>query len=196
MGRSEGFIKWLWPRFRELFPSQCEGHDADEFYRCINIARPSLIRTQADELTYCMHIIIRYELEKRMFSGELAVEDVPGEWNRLYKEYLGMDVPDDTRGVLQDIHWSMGYMGYFNTYALGTAYSAQILDKVKKELPFDELVSRCETRPILDWLSDRIYRHGKMLRPGDVVPAVTGRPFSARYYTDYLTAKYGALYGI
>ena len=195
-GRSREFIGWLWPRFRELFPSQCEGHDAEDFYRCVNISRPSLIRTQADELTYCLHVIIRYELEKRMFDGSLKTADVPAEWNRLYREYLGVEVPDDSRGVLQDVHWSMGYFGYFPTYSLGTAYGAQILDALKKDLPFGDLLSRGETRPILDWLSERIYRFGRLYAPDTVVPRVTGEPFRASHYVRYLTEKYRELYGL
>ena len=197
VGRSRGFTAWLWENaFTKLFPEQCQGHTAEEFYRCINIARPSLIRTQADELTYSMHVIIRYEIEKKLFDGSLDVDDVPAEWARLYKEYLGLDVPDDARGCLQDVHWSQASIGYFPTYSLGTAYSAQILETLKKDLDFDSLVAADDVLPILDWLAERIYRYGRLRKPADFVPGITGEPFSARYYTDYLTRKFGELYGL
>ena len=110
----------MFPKLCELFP-ELSGHTAEEFYRAINKAEPSLIRTEADEVTYSLHVMVRYELEKRVMHGELKVHDLPGEWNRLYKEYLGVDVPDDKHGVLQDSHWSGGSIGYFPSYALGSA---------------------------------------------------------------------------
>ena len=195
VGRSREFTAWLWDNaFTKLFPEQCKGHTAEEFYQCVNKAEPSLIRTEADELTYSLHVMIRYEIEKQLFDGAIEVEDIPAEWARLYKEYLGVDVPDDTRGCLQDVHWSQGSFGYFPTYSLGTAYSAQILETLKKDLDFHGLIAKDEMKPILDWLSERIYRHGRLLRPGDIVPSITGEPFSARYYTDYLTKKFSELY--
>ncbi len=196
VGRSREFVEWLWPRFAEIFPEQTAGHTAEEFYRIVNAARPSLIRTEADELTYSMHIVIRYEIEKKLFAGEIAVADLPAEWNRLYKEYLGVDVPDDTRGILQDVHWSGAQFGYFPTYSLGTAYSAQILETLKKELDFKTLVAADNMHPIIDWLSERIYRFGCLNKPATYVPAITGEPFSAKYYTDYLTEKYTELYNL
>lgn len=196
VGRSKSFTDWLWPRFRELFPEQTAGMDADEFYRCVNKAQPSLIRTEADELTYPMHIMVRYDLEKKLFAGELTSKDLPDAWNGLYREYLGVDVPDDTRGVLQDVHWSSGSYGYFPTYALGTAYSAQILDTMKKDLDFDSLVAADDMRPILRWLTERLYRFGHLIKPGDVVPSICGAPFTARFFTDYLTDKFGKLYDL
>lgn len=196
VGRSREFTGWLWDTFKELFPEQCEGHTAEDFYRGINKAQPSLIRTEADELTYSMHIIIRYEIEKKLFSGELEVEDIPAEWARLYKEYLGVDVPDDTRGALQDVHWSQGSIGYFPTYSLGTAYSAQILDTMRKDLDVDALLAKDDVQPIMDWLTEKLYRFGSLPKPGDVIPAITGKPFTAKYYTDYLTKKFSELYGL
>ena len=196
VGRSREFAIWFWPRFSELFPVQTKGHTAEEFYRCINISKPSLIRIDADELTYSMHILIRYEIEKKLFSEKLTVDQLPSEWNRLYKEYLGVDVPDDAHGVLQDVHWSQGSFGYFPTYSLGTAYSAQILDKMKSELDFAGLVEAGNMAPIMDWLSERIYRYGCLNKPGTYVPAITGKPFSASYYCDYLTGKFSELYDL
>ncbi len=196
VGRNQGFTNWLWPKFCEIFPEQTAGHTADEFYRCVNRAQPSLVRTEADELTYSLHILIRYEIEKALFDGTLAVEDVPAAWNEKYQDYLGVTVPDDTRGCLQDVHWSQGSFGYFPTYSLGTAYSAQILHQLRKELDFDGLVAANDLQPILDWLAERIYRFGRLKKPGTFVPDITGEPFTAKYYTDYLTEKYSALYNL
>ena len=196
VGRSRNFIEAFWPRFRELFPEQTEGHTAEDFYRCVNLAHPSLVRTEADELTYSLHILIRYEIEKKLFSGELAVEDIPAAWNEKYQEYLGIDVPNDSVGCLQDVHWSQGSFGYFPTYSLGTAYSAQILDTMKGELDFDGLLANNDLEPILDWLTERIYRFGSLKKPGTYVPDITGKPFTAKYYTDYLTKKYTELYDL
>ena len=194
VGRSRAFINWFFPRFRNLFPEQTAGHTAEEFYRCVNLAQPSLVRTEADELTYSMHILIRYEIEKDLFAGTLSVSDIPKAWNAKYKEYLGIDVPNDSVGCLQDVHWSQGSFGYFPTYSLGTAYSAQILDTLKDELDFEDLVGKDDLLPIMDWLSERIYRYGCLRKPGTYVPDITGKPFTAKYYTDYLVQKFSELY--
>ena len=194
VGRSRAFVEWFFPYFQHFFPDQTKGHTAEEFYRCVNMAMPSLVRTEADELTYSMHVLIRYELEKQLFNGSLKVKDLPEAWNAAYQEYLGVQVPNDSVGVLQDVHWSQGMFGYFPTYSLGTAYSAQILETLKKELPFDELVAKNELKTILQWLSDRIYRFGRLHKPGTFVPDITGAPFTAKYYTDYLTKKFSELY--
>ena len=137
VGRSRGCIRLLWPTLKQLFPSQLEGVTEEELYRAANRAEPGLIRTEADELTYCLHIMVRYELEKALIHGELAVADLPAAWNARYKEYLGLDVPDDARGVLQDIHWSQGNFGYFPSYALGSAYGAQAMADLEKTIDFD-----------------------------------------------------------
>lgn len=196
VGRSKEFISVLWPIFQNLFPEQTKGHTAEELYHCVNRAEPSLIRTEADELTYSLHILIRYEIEKMLFDGTLAVEDIPKAWNEKYQEYLGVTVPNDSEGCLQDVHWSQGSFGYFPTYSLGTAYSAQILDTMKKELDFEGLIASNDLEPILDWLSERIYRFGCLKKPGTYVPDITGKPFSAKYYTEYLTKKYSELYNL
>ena len=127
IGRSEAFISLIFPKIKELFPEQFENVTAHDFYLAVNKAEPSLIRTEADELTYSMHIMVRYEIEKRLMDGSLSTKDLPNEWNRLYKEYLGIDVPCDSMGCLQDSHWSGGALGYFPSYSLGSAYGAQFL---------------------------------------------------------------------
>ena len=134
VGRSRAFIHWLWPVLRELFPGQTADFTEEELYRAANRAEASLIRTEADELTYALHIMVRYELEKALLQGTLAVKDLPEAWNAKYQEYLGIEVPDNARGVLQDIHWAGGDMGYFPSYALGSAYAAQAWDDITARL--------------------------------------------------------------
>ena len=165
-------------------------------WRACNLARPSLIRTEADELTYPLHVLIRYELEKRLVNGELSVSELPGEWNRMYKEYLGVDVPDDAHGVLQDMHWSGASFGYFPTYALGSAYAAQIFHAMEKDLRVWELAAKGELQPIVDWLKDKLYRFGGVKTAGQLILDITGQPFDPKYYTDYLKEKYTKVYGL
>lgn len=196
IGRSEAFIKAIFPKVKEFFPEQLSDVDADMFYRAVNKAEPSLIRTEADELTYALHIMVRYEIEKQLIAGTLEVRDVPAEWNRLYKEYLNVDVPDDRQGCLQDVHWSGGMIGYFPSYALGSAYSAQMLDKMCEEL--GDVYSRVEKgdlSQVTAWLRERIHRYASYKKPGKVFEDVCGK-FDACYYTDYLTRKYTKLYGL
>ncbi|NLV57189.1 MAG: carboxypeptidase M32 [Clostridiales bacterium] len=196
LGRSEAFAEFLLPRLRVLFPSQLEGVSPRQFYRAVNKAQPSLIRTEADELTYSLHVMVRYELEKQLFAGQLTAGDLPEAWNALYQEYLGVDVPDDTHGVLQDTHWSGGMFGYFPTYALGSAYSAQILHAMEKDLRVEEWVRKGELGPITEWLREKIHRHGMMLDPGKLLEEACGEPFSAKYYVAYLTRKMKDVYDL
>ena len=134
IGRSEAFVHAIFPKAKELFPEQLQDVDETMFYRAINKAQPSLIRTEADELTYALHVMVRYEIEKQLIAGTLEVKDVPGEWKRLYREYLGVEVPNDRQGCLQDSHWSGGSIGYFPSYALGSAYGPQMLHKMEQDL--------------------------------------------------------------
>ncbi len=196
VGRSEGFTKFIFPKFKEIFPEQLEGVTADMFYRAVNKAQPSLIRTEADELTYSLHIMIRYELEKRIIAGELAVKDIPGEWNRMYKEYLGIDVPSDKEGCLQDSHWSGGSFGYFPSYSLGSAYGAQMLAKMRETVDVDGALAKGDIAPITAWLRERIHRHASFLEPADVVRNACEAEFDPTFYTDYLTEKFTKLYNL
>lgn len=166
------------------------------FYRAINKAEPSLIRTEADELTYCLHIMVRYEIEKQLIGGTLAVKDVPAEWKRLYKKYLGVDVPSDREGCLQDSHWSGGSIGYFPSYALGSAYGAQMLHKMQEEIgDIWPDVAKGDLSKVTDWLRSHIHRYASFRKPGELFESVCGK-FDAKYYTDYLTEKYTKLYGL
>lgn len=194
IGRSRAFVYAVFPKIKELFPEQLDGVDAEMFYKAVNKAEPSLIRTEADELTYCNHIMIRYEIEKQLIAGTLAVADVPAEWNRLYKEYLGVDVPNDAKGCLQDTHWAGGMLGYFPSYALGSAYGAQMIAKMEEELGdvYADVV-RGDLSRVTAWLKEKIHCHASFRKPGELFESVCGK-FDAKYYTDYLTKKYTQLY--
>ena len=173
-----------------------QGVTEEELYSAVNLSRPSLIRTEADELTYALHVMIRYELEKAMIGGGLKVADIPGEWNRLYKEVLGVDVPDDKRGCLQDSHWSFGGMGYFPSYALGSAYGVQMLRQMEKETDIWGPVAKGDLSPVTAWLTDKIHQYGSLKKPRDLLPAAMGGPLDAAVYTGYLKQKFGELYGL
>ncbi|MBR0081729.1 MAG: carboxypeptidase M32 [Clostridia bacterium] len=196
IGRSEPFIEYVFPKLVELFPTQLAGVTAHQFYLAVNKAEPSLIRTEADELTYPLHIMIRYEIEKKLIDGTLAAADAPAAWNALYREYLGVDVPDDKQGVLQDSHWSSGLIGYFPSYALGSAYGAQLLDWMQRDLDVWGLVREGSLQPIIDWLTERIYRHGMRFTPKALMEQAMEAPFDPNYYTDYLTEKFTKLYNL
>ncbi len=196
VGRSEAFTAAILPKFKEIFPEQFKDVSPRRFYEMINKAQPSLIRTEADELTYALHVMVRYEIEKKMFDGELTVDEIPAEWNRLYKEYLGVDVPSDKEGCLQDSHWSGGSIGYFPSYALGSAYGAQILEKMKEDLDVEAVCASGTLKPLVDWLTERIYRYGKLYDPKELLEKVCGATFDPSYYTNYLEKKYSDLYNV
>ena len=196
IGRSRAFCRLIFPELVRLFPEQMEGHDAEEFYRAVNKAQPSLIRTEADELTYSLHIMVRYELEKRIMHDELEVKDLPAEWNRLYREYLGIDVPDDRHGVLQDSHWASGLFGYFPSYALGNAYGAQFLAKMRETVDVDACIESGDFSPVNDWNREHIWKYGARFTPSELLERVYEAEFDPAYYIDYLEKKYNELYGI
>ena len=196
IGRSEAFCELVFPKIKELFPEQFADVTAHEFYLAVNKAEPSLIRTEADELTYSLHIMIRYEIEKKLMRGQLETGDLRQEWNRMYKEYLGIDVPDDARGCLQDMHWSGGMLGYFPSYALGSAYGAQILETMKKDMDVYGLVRENRIDVIIGWLTERVFKYGMLLTPGEVFKNAAGGEFDPNYYIKYLTDKMNGIYGL
>ena len=196
IGRSRAFCEALLPIMREIFPDQMAGVDAEKLYRAVNLAQPSLIRTEADELTYAMHVMVRYEIEKALIGGALAVKDVPGEWNAMYRKYLGIEVPDDRRGCLQDSHWSFGAIGYFPSYALGSAYGPQLLKNMEKDVDVWGVVRGGDLRPITRWLGERIHRHGQLLTPVELVENAFHAPFDPNLYVEYLKGKFGELYAL
>ena len=194
IGRSEPFIRLIYPEIVKTAPEVFAGVSVEELYRAANISRPSLVRTEADELTYPFHIMIRYDIEKELIEGSLTAKDVPALWNRLYKEYLGVDVPNDTEGALQDSHWSGGMFGYFPSYALGSAYGAQMLARMQQDIPVWENVAKGDLKPIVAWLTEKIYQYGQLLRPDELILNACGAPFDPMYYVRYLKEKYSALY--
>ena len=196
IGRSRAFVNAIFPKVKEFFPEQLDGVDAEMFYRAINKAEPSLVRTEADELTYCLHVMVRYEIEKQLTGGTLAIADVPAEWNRLYREYLGVEVPNDAEGCLQDSHWSGGMLGYFPSYALGSAYGPQLLKAMEAELgDIWADVAKGDLSKVTLWLKEKIHSHASFIKPGQLFEQVCGK-FDAKYYTDYLTEKYTKLYNL
>ena len=172
------------------------GYSDEEIYRAFSAAKPSLIRTEADELTYSYHIMIRYELEKRLFAGEITAKDLPAEWNRMYKEYLGVDVPNNREGVLQDTHWSGGMFGYFPSYALGSAYGAQLLRKMSETVDVYGAVAAGDLAPVRKWLGEHIWQYGSLYTPRVLMEKAFGGEFSASCYVDYLTEKFSDIYAL
>ena len=196
IGRSRAFVHAIFPKTKEFFPEQLADVDEEMFYRAINKAQPSLIRTEADELTYALHVMVRYEIEKKVIAGELTVAEIPAEWKRLYKEYLGVDVPNDREGCLQDSHWSGGSVGYFPSYALGSAYGPQMLAKMEAELgDIWADVAKGDLSKVTEWLKTNVHCHASFKKPGALFEEICGK-FDASYYTDYLTKKYTELYNL
>ena len=196
VGRSRGCIHLLWPAMQEQFGGQLAGVTEEELYRAANRAEPGLIRTEADELTYCLHIMVRYELEKALIHGELAVADLPAAWNAKYKEYLGLDVSDDAHGVLQDIHWAGGSFGYFPSYALGSAYAAQAMSDLERSIDFDGMYDSGDLAPLREALTRRLWHYGNLKETSWLVESLCGGSFDPQYYVDYLTRKYTQLYNL
>ena len=190
VGRSRPFWRHFYPTLQRAFPEQLGGVDEDTFYRAINKVQPSLIRIDADEVTYNLHIIVRFELEQELIDGALALADVPDAWNARIADYIGVEVPDARRGVLQDMHWAAGLIGYFPTYALGNVISGQIWERVREDLPdLDEQMERGEFAPLREWLRERLYRHGRKFTPQETVERVTGNLIDPGPYLRYLREK-------
>lgn len=195
VGRSRAFVHYLYPTLKELFPAQLADVSAEEIWRAVNRAEPGPIRTEADELTYCLHVMVRYEIEKQLIGGTLEAKDVPAVWAKLYKEYLGIEVPNDRDGCLQDSHWSGGAFGYFPSYALGSAYGAQMLRRMEQDVDVWGAAAKGDLTPITAWLQEKVHQYGGLMEPADVVKNACG-DFSAEDYIQYLTRKYTELYGL
>jgi len=195
IGRGRPFWNYYYPILQKTFPEQFENVSADDFYRAINKVKPSLIRTNADELTYHFHVIIRFEIERELIAGKLSVNEVPQRWNSLCRQYLGIDVPDDASGVLQDIHWSHGSFGYFPTYSLGSFYAAQFYQKAKNDIPdLEAMMSKGDSKPLLDWLRSKIHSQGKLYNSEDLCRKVTSESLNIKYFQEYAEKKYEAIY--
>ncbi len=196
IGRSEAFIDFVAPKIRELAGGLFDDVTDRELYEAVNVARPSLIRTEADELSYGLHIMIRYELEKAFVNGEITVDEIPALWNAKYREYLGVEVPDDAQGCLQDVHWSGIAFGYFPSYALGNAYGAQILHAMKRDFDVDAAVRAGELGKVGAWLTEHVFSIASVSTPDEWIRAISGESLNVNYFLDYLEEKFTALYEI
>jgi len=195
VGRSKRFWTHFYPELLKRFPVQFAGVNVEQFYRAVNQVTPSLIRVEADELTYNLHIMIRYEIEKGLIDQTIEVGDLPAIWNSKMQEYLGIVPPNDKEGVLQDVHWSGGSFGYFPTYSLGNVYAAQIAHTMQQQIKdYDQLVENGEFAPIREWLKEKIHQHGKLKSPGELLQDITGESTNATYLMNYLENKYKEIY--
>lgn len=196
IGRRKSFWVNLYPKLQELFPENLSDVSLDDFYKAINVARSSLVRTEADELTYPMHILVRYEIEKGIFDGSIKTKDLVRLWNNKYKEYLGVKVPSDKEGILQDVHWASASFGYFPTYALGSAFGAQLFNKMSKDLDIDYLLEHNKFKQIVKYLKDNVQHTGALYSFNEICLRATGESFNPKYYINYLKNKYKTLYKI
>jgi carboxypeptidase Taq len=196
VGRSFPFWRHFYPQLQQRF-ARLSNVELEEFYRAVNKVQPSLIRVESDEVTYNMHIIMRFELEQEIMSGEIALGDLPEVWIERMREYLGVDVPDDARGVLQDVHWSFGGLGYFPTYSLGNVVSVQIWEKAREAIPdLDDQIEQAEFAALRDWLRENLHGHGRKFMPQETLERLVGGPMDAGPYIRYLKDKLGGIYGI
>ena len=194
IGRSYPFWKYFWTWFQEQHPFLAE-YNVDQFYAAYNKVEPSFIRVGADEISYNLHILVRFEIEVEIITGKLDVKNLPEAWNAKYEEYLGIVPPTDSLGCMQDVHWSKGSIGYFPTYSYGNLIGVQIHNRMLSELPnCDELIQSGNFRPILDWLTEKVYGYGKLMPPKYLVEHIVGEPMKAQPWIDYATTKFSALY--
>ncbi|GAA0359093.1 carboxypeptidase M32 [Bacillus horti] len=195
VGRSLEFWTYFYEDLKAHFPQHFDQVSLEEFTRAINLSEPSLIRVEADELTYNLHIMIRYEIEKGLIGGQYEVKDLPQIWNEKMQDYLGITPSTDSEGVLQDVHWSFGGFGYFPSYCLGNLYAAQIAHTIKQQIPdFDQVIANGEFDKIRGWLLENIHQYGKLYTPGDLIVKVTGEELNAKYLVEYLEQKYTEVY--
>ncbi len=196
IGRSHAFFEAHYAKIQELFKEELKNISLDDFHKLANEAKCSLIRTEADELTYPLHIMVRYEIEKQLMSGALEVKDLPSVWNKMYKEYLGLDVPSDTLGVLQDTHWSGGSFGYFPTYAYGSAIGAQLYHQMCQDFDVEASLKTGNTQKVNEWLKEHVHKFGGSKTPQEILVDTTGEVFNPQYYVEYLINKYSQIYNI
>jgi len=197
VGRSLAYWKKNFNSLKLIFPDKLSNISALDFYKAANNVKPSLIRTNADELTYHLHVLIRFEIEKSLIEGSVSVKDLPTIWNSKYKEYLNIDVPSDSQGVLQDIHWSHGSFGYFPTYTIGSFYAAQFYSQALKEIPnLESEIENGNMINLLNWLRLKIHKHGKKYDAQDLCIKVTGKKLEFKYFMQYAKEKYSEIYSI
>ena len=196
LGRSAAFWDNNFEYMKSLFPEQLKDVSQEDFVKAANASKPSLIRTEADELTYPLHILIRYEIEKGLFDGTVDIDNLEQVWNDKYEEYLGIRPENASEGILQDVHWAGGSFGYFPTYALGSGYAAQFMHYMRKDIDVDACMRNNDFRKIKEWLREHIHQYGGLYSPTEQIIMATGEPFNPQYYIDYLKDKYSALYNI
>jgi carboxypeptidase Taq len=197
VGRSRPYLEHVMPRLRERFPERLGDVDVDTIYRAANKVEPSLIRVEADQVTYNLHIILRLELELEIFAGRIELRDLPEAWNTRMRDYLGVEVPDDANGVLQDVHWANGIFGYFPTYALGNVIAGQLWQRITTEIPeVEERIGRGELVPLRDWLRENLHRHGNKFMPKELIERVVGGPIDVEPYLGQLRGRAAEIYGI
>lgn len=197
VGRSRAFWCFALPHLQRAFPEAAAGADVEGVYRAVNRVEPSLIRVEADEITYTLHIIVRFEVETRLLEGTLEVDGLRDAWNERYERYLGLRPPDDTLGVLQDVHWTDGTFGYFPTYSIGSIVAVQLWESARRALPdLEERMAAGDFAPLLGWLREHVHRHGSKFTPRELVERTTGRPMDTAPYLAYLRRKFGEIYGI
>jgi carboxypeptidase Taq len=195
VGRSRAFWRGYYPRLQAIFPSELQGVELEAFYRAINRVKPTLIRVEADEATYNLHIMLRVEIEIGLIEGALSVADLPEIWREKTQDYLGLTPPDDRSGVLQDVHWSDGYIGYFPTYAMGNLIASQLWQKIRQDLPdLDRQIEQAQFRDLLAWLRENLHRHGAKYEPMELLRRITGQGLTAEPYLQYLSDKYSEIY--
>ncbi|MGQ0828061.1 MAG: carboxypeptidase M32 [Bacteroidota bacterium] len=195
VGRGLPYWKANFSKLQKAFPENFKNVTVEDFYKAMNIVKPSLIRTSADELTYHFHVLIRFEIEKALIEGTIEVKGLPDYWNKKYKEYLGIEVPSDTKGVLQDIHWSHGSLGYFPTYSLGSFYGAQFFAQAEKEInDLEKEIQNGNMKPLLAWLREKVHKHGKYYTAEELCIHITGEKLNFKYFMDYAKKKYTGLY--
>ena len=195
VGRNRAFWKPLYQKAMGFYPF-LKDVDFEEFIKQINKIEPELIRTEADELTYSLHVMLRYEIEKIIFAGEVSIDDLPKIWNQKMVEYLGIEPKNDAEGLMQDVHWYSGLVGYFPSYAIGNAYASQIYNTMKKDFDVDKALENQDLKKITDWLGEKIHKYGRLKDTPEIIKEVTGEELNPKYYIDYLKEKYSRIYEI
>jgi carboxypeptidase Taq len=195
IGRSREFWVYFLPKLKELTSKSLREVDLDKFVHAINQVTPSKIRVEADEVTYCLHIIIRFNIERDLFENRITVKELPEIWNQSYKDYLGLKIENDSEGVMQDTHWASGYYGYFPSYALGNIYSGQILAMIEKDTPlWKKQLEKGKPQSVKDWLIKNVHSYGDLYDPSELIRKITGKELNVKPYLNYLNEKYSKLY--
>ncbi len=197
IGRSKPFWKAFYPKLQATFNEQLGEIALDDFYAAINKVGRTFIRVDADEATYNLHVMLRFELEIALLSGELSVDDLPQAWNDKFEAFLGVRPPDDTQGVLQDVHWSAGYIGYFPTYSLGNLFAAQLWEKINQDIPdLEQQIEAAKFSDLLNWLQQNVHQHGSKYEPLELLERIVGSGLTVEPYLNYLEEKFGEIYAL